>query len=125
MLKTQVSPQHRDSSHQARICTSNCSSDRSNYDHVYVIKMSTTASLHEIISTAAEYKDQAMSTFDAAMEAGVTFWDTAYIYASPTGAHNETLVGEAISKHGRDNITLVRLIGVPAQGRVFIRTVQT
>ena len=53
-----------------------------------------------------------MATFDAAIDAGITLWDTAYIYSSPTGAHNEALVGEAIAKHGRDKVTLATKFGV-------------
>ncbi len=40
------------------------------------------------------------------------FIDTAFIYAHPSGAHNETLVGKAIAKHGRDKFVLATKMGV-------------
>lgn len=61
-------------------------------------------------------KDSMMGTFDAAIEEGVTLWDTAWIYAHPeSGAHNETLVGEALRKHGRANVQLATKFGITAE----------
>lgn len=38
--------------------------------------------------------------------------DTAYIYVHPSGAHNESLVGKAIAKHGRDKFVIATKFGV-------------
>ena len=64
------------------------------------------------VADPAQHHDAMLETFDAAVDAGVTLWDTAFIYAHPTGAHNESLVGEGLRRCGRDAVTLATKFGI-------------
>jgi aryl-alcohol dehydrogenase-like predicted oxidoreductase len=59
----------------------------------------------------AEAAATAEALFDAAMASGCNAVVTAHIYASPGAPHNEELVGRALARHGRANMTVVTKIG--------------
>jgi len=56
----------------------------------------------------------AIAEYVAACAPGKAFVDTAWIYAHPSGAHNETLVGKAIAAHGRDAFIIATKCGIRA-----------
>ncbi|KAI9022395.1 NADP-dependent oxidoreductase domain-containing protein [Hyaloraphidium curvatum] len=62
-----------------------------------------------------------LATFDALIEfckPEKLHVDSAWIYSHPSGAHNETLVGKAVAKHGRDKFFLATKFGFnPKLGR--------
>lgn len=60
-----------------------------------------------------ETEPQALATFDKAVELGLNFLDTAWIYQHfQTGATNEELVAKAIKKHGRDKFIIATKFGI-------------
>eukprot|EP00298_Acanthocystis_sp_HF-20_P009441 c18302_g2_i1.p1 GENE.c18302_g2_i1~~c18302_g2_i1.p1 ORF type:complete len:329 (+),score=151.86 c18302_g2_i1:3-989(+) len=64
-------------------------------------------------------EEKSIETFGKALEMGINFLDTAWIYKdSTTGAINEELVGRALKKYGRDNFIIATKFGfVPNFGR--------
>ncbi len=46
------------------------------------------------------------------------FIDTAHVYAHPSGAHNERLVGRAIAKMGREHVFLATKCGIVTQPEI-------
>eukprot|EP01028_Stygiella_incarcerata_P011931 TRINITY_DN70959_c1_g1_i1.p1 TRINITY_DN70959_c1_g1~~TRINITY_DN70959_c1_g1_i1.p1 ORF type:complete len:340 (-),score=93.98 TRINITY_DN70959_c1_g1_i1:92-1111(-) len=60
----------------------------------------------------AAIEEEALATIERGFELGLNFLDTAYIYAHPSGAHNEALVGKAIAKHEREKWIIATKFGV-------------
>ena len=67
-------------------------------------------------------EQESLATFGRLIELSAphrAFVDTAFIYAHPSGAHNEALVGKAIAAHGRDKFTIATKFGIGfAEGKV-------
>jgi aryl-alcohol dehydrogenase-like predicted oxidoreductase len=58
-------------------------------------------------------EDEKIETIGKALELGINFLDTAYIYQNfNTGETNEALVGRALKKYGRDNFILATKCGI-------------
>lgn len=82
--------------------------------------------------TVTETLDGTRAVIDAAIEAGITFFDTAEMYGNPPGA-SEELMGEALRSHDRASVVLASKFGHqavhthgaemwgPKGGRTYIR----
>lgn len=54
---------------------------------------------------------ESLACIDKALELGCNFFDTAWVYKNAT-SHNETLVGKAIAKHGREKFIIATKFGI-------------
>ena len=54
-------------------------------------------------------EDESLACLDKAVELGVNLLNTATFYGN---GHNETLIGRAIKKHGRDKFVITSKCGV-------------
>eukprot|EP01004_Peranema_trichophorum_P005341 NODE_4202_length_1207_cov_147.404059_g3703_i0.p1 GENE.NODE_4202_length_1207_cov_147.404059_g3703_i0~~NODE_4202_length_1207_cov_147.404059_g3703_i0.p1 ORF type:complete len:336 (-),score=85.38 NODE_4202_length_1207_cov_147.404059_g3703_i0:144-1151(-) len=60
-----------------------------------------------------ETEEESLRTIDKALEIGINFFDTAWIYQHfQTGKTNEELLGKAIAKHGRDKFVIATKFGI-------------
>eukprot|EP00299_Pterocystis_sp_00344_P020023 c9869_g1_i2.p1 GENE.c9869_g1_i2~~c9869_g1_i2.p1 ORF type:complete len:332 (+),score=82.78 c9869_g1_i2:2-997(+) len=60
-----------------------------------------------------EHEAQSLATFEKAVELGLNFLDTAWIYQdTATGAINEELVGKALKQFGRDKFVVATKFGI-------------
>jgi len=69
-------------------------------------------------------EEEKLNTIGAALENGINFLDTAWIYQNmQTGEKNEVLVGKALKNFGRDKFVVATKfgIGVEKQGDQFVR----
>lgn len=68
------------------------------------------------VKNAKQYEDEAFKTLEKALELGCNHLDTAWIYSSKDDDgnvnHNETLVGKAIAKFGRDKFIIATKFGI-------------
>ncbi|WP_153504534.1 aldo/keto reductase [Cumulibacter manganitolerans] len=82
--------------------------------------------------TATETLEGTRAVIDAAVDAGITFFDTAEMYGNPPGT-SETLMGEALKAHDREKVVIATKFGHqqvhthgadvwgPKGGRTYIR----
>ena len=80
----------------------------------------------------AEAEEESLNTIGAALEAGVNFLDTAWIYQSfgadgQPNTTNEELVGKAIKRFGRDKLVIATKCGIVAgaEGMKYSASEQT
>lgn len=60
--------------------------------------------------TATETIDGTRAVIDAAIESGISFFDTAEMYGNPPGT-SEALIGEALKSHDRESIVIASKFG--------------
>lgn len=64
------------------------------------------------VADPSKHEADALATIDRALELGINFLDTAWIYMGPKGEKNEELVGKALAKHGRDKFVVATKCGI-------------
>lgn len=57
-------------------------------------------------------EEASLATIDRALELGLNFLDTAFIYCNSKGESNEELIAKAIAKHGRDKLIIATKFGI-------------
>ena len=58
-------------------------------------------------------EEEKINTIGKAMELGINFLDTAYLYINfETGETNEELLGKALKKYGRENFVIATKFGI-------------
>jgi aryl-alcohol dehydrogenase-like predicted oxidoreductase len=64
------------------------------------------------VADPSAHEAEALETLDKALELGVTFLDTAWVYQHASGAKNEALVAKALAKHGRSKFIVATKFGI-------------